>query len=95
MQIVWYSVLTALFQKLFTNMQGSMSTSTLNKKIGSLITIFTILLPSLLNIVILCYLYLKNDEKTNDYIENTVSKTIFIGYYPIIVSGFLIKGLVM
>jgi hypothetical protein len=61
---------------------------------ASVVSMLTILLPAAFNIAVLSYWLMKNDSKVDEYVENTVSKSMYIGYFPLVVTGFLAKGLI-
>lgn len=103
-QIIYFTLLVVFNNKIFNIIvlmieikKGSRPVPVLSSgnTIGSLISILTIILPAFLNMVILCYLYLKNDDKINNYINTINSNSVYIVYFPLVVSGFLIKSLNM
>lgn len=108
-QIIWFTVMTAANNYIFgisnyTMQYGYYQRTGIYgfKKIpglygarnASVLSMLLILLPAVFNIAVLSYWFIKNDDKINEYIENTVSKTMYIGYFPLVVTGFLAKGLI-
>lgn len=67
---------------------------TLGNLNASVVSMLTILFPAAFNIAVLSYWLMKNDSKVDEYVENTVSKSMYIGYFPLVVTGFLAKGLI-
>jgi len=73
---------------------GIKSNGTDGSRNASVVSMLTILLPAVFNIAVLSYWLMKNDSKVDEYVENTVSKSMYIGYFPLVVTGFLAKGLI-
>lgn len=67
---------------------------TTGKVEASVVSMLTILFPAAFNIAVLSYWLMKNDSKIDKYVENTVSKSMYIGYFPLVVTVFLAKGLI-
>jgi len=89
-QIIWFIVMTVGNNYIF----GIKSNGTDGATNASVVSMLTILLPAVFNIAVLSYWLMKNDSKVDEYVENTVSKSMYIGYFPLVVTGFLAKGLI-
>jgi hypothetical protein len=92
-QIIWFIVMTVGNNYIFAikKIDSYASTGALN---ASVVSMLTILFPAVFNIAVLSYWLMKNDSKVDEYVENTVSKSMYIGYFPLVVTGFLAKGLI-
>jgi hypothetical protein len=89
-QIIWFIVMTVGNNYIFGIKNHGLNGATN----ASVVSMLTILFPAVFNIAVLSYWLMKNDSKVDEYVENTVSKSMYIGYFPLVVTGFLAKGLI-
>jgi hypothetical protein len=100
-QIIWFIVMTVGNNYIFNTKRNydayltiPIASHNFNLPNLSVVSMLTILFPALFNIAVLSYWFMINDSNVDEYVENTVSKSMYIGYFPLVVTGFLVKGLI-